>query len=451
MEYILILIAIPFLIIIFILLKSFQLPALIRKAEECIEANDFSKATEIIQKILNKKKDFIPAKYLRATILMKQRQYVMAISELTNILATPDFNKFTSELNIHYQLAFLYNETKNYQREIEEYIAILRFKPDDEKANHRVGHAFYMQKKYKQAKEHLMKALALDPQLKDSYRPLGVSCFKVSDYTNAEHFLTQSLLQTTDPSEAQYYLGLIFQMKKDYENALLMFEKSKNDRKFFTDSLYKIGDIYSDLQNYTNAISYLEQGLVNLKENSEETHAYRYLLAECYEHENKIKEAVYHWEKIFAENPSYKSTRLKLEGYKELLENKSLMNLFSSSIEDLQPFISYIISTIHFNIASKEKISQNEYHYKAYNIKHINEPPLLICFNRTTREITEGQIIEFLRKISEENCKSGIYITTSRFSIRAKATSSSKMIDLYDIEFVNKVIEKSYVFKEKSK
>jgi restriction endonuclease Mrr len=84
----------------------------------------------------------------------------------------------------------------------------------------------------------------------------------------------------------------------------------------------------------------------------------------------------------------------------------------------------------------------NEYIYNSYNIKRINDPPMLVCFNKTTREISEGQIIDFYKRINNEKCKGGIYITTSKFSLRAKSNASSKMIDLYDSEFVSKSMEK---------
>ena len=84
----------------------------------------------------------------------------------------------------------------------------------------------------------------------------------------------------------------------------------------------------------------------------------------------------------------------------------------------------------------------NEYLYKTYNIKRINDPPMLVCFNKTTREISEGQVIDFYKRINNEKCKGGIYITTSKFSLRAKSSASSKMIDLYDSDFVSKAMEK---------
>ncbi len=424
------------------IIRGFQYPAKIRKAEESLEAGDINAASEIIKKILDKKKDYVPARYLKAMILIKQKQYLMAISELNAILLIPDYGSHIKELDIHYNLAFLYSETKSWQKEIEEYKIILGFNPEDVKANHRLGHALYRQGDYKKVKELLTRAVVLDPNLQDSYLPLGISCFQISDYEKAEQYLLKSLSSAGENVEAHYYLGLIFKMKKDYENALRMFEFARKDRYFFIKCLYKIGEIHFENENYETVIDELEQGLNHLPKNTEESHEYRFLLAEAYEHENKIDEAIHHWEKIASENPDFRSVRIKLDSYREIIENKYMMTLFQSPLEELQTLISEVITGMQYNIIAKEKQTPNEYQYRAYNIKRINDPPLLIYFNRTTREITEGQILDFYKRINDEKCKSGIYITTSKFSLKAKSTAAMKMIELYGSDYISRALEK---------
>ncbi len=441
-QYIFIILFTLIAIALIFILRTLSYPVKIRKAEEYMEDGEYGKSSEIIKGILEKRKDYVPARYLRAQILMKQGQYLLAISELNSILTLPDFGKYIKELDIHYHLANLYNLTKNYPKEIEEYRIILTFNPDDLNANHRIGHAYYRKKDYRRVKEHLTKAIIIDPALKDCYLPLGISCFKISDYVKAEEYLTQAMKVPGNHTDAEFYLGLIYKMKKDYDNAFLMLDKAKSKKEYTVKSHYNIGEIHYEMGQYREAIDVLEKGLPSVKEKNEEALAYRYLLAECYEHENKIKEAVHHWEKIAAENPDFRSTKIKLDSYRQILEDNNLMTLFNTSLEELQPMIIEIISSLNYNIISKERITANEYQYKAYNIKRINDPPILIYFNRTTREISEGQIIEFQKNINNEKCKSGIYITTSRLSLRAKSGAQTKGIDYYDAEFVNRSVEK---------
>lgn len=441
MNYIIFALTLVIISISIMILKSLRIPMSIRRAEEFIAEGNYSGASEIVKIVLNKKKDYPPARYIKARILIIQSQYILAISELNSILTLPDFSKYISELEIHSHLAELYNLTKNYQKEIEEYKAILSFNPDDIKANHRLGHAFYQLKSYKNAREYLLKTAILDPGTTDVFLPLGVSCFKISDYQKAEQYLLKAFELKKD-SESQFYLGSIYKMKKDYENAVIMLENSKNDRRFLTGSLYMLAEMSFENEDYNVAIEYLEKGLNSLKEKDEESLAYRYLLAECYENENKIKEAVHHWSKIEVENPNYRSTKIKLEAYRTILDNANMMQFFQTSLEELQPYIRDMIAGLNFNIVNAEKLSMNEYLYKTYNIKRINDPPMLVCFHKTTREISEGQIIDFYKRINNEKCKGGIYITTSKFSLRAKSSASSKMIDLYEGDFVSRAMEK---------
>jgi len=422
--------------------KYLSYPSKIRKAGEYLEEGDIAKASSLIKEVLEKKKDYIPARYIRAQILIKQNQYLLAISELNNILMMPDMNKYISELDIHYHLATLYNETRNWQKEIEEYKKILSFNDDDARAHYRIGHALYRQKDYKKVREHLTKALILDPSLKDSYLPLGIACFNISDYEKAEEYLANAITLPGDHSEVEYHLGYIYKMKKDYDRAVRMLENAKKSREFFIRSIHRLGEIFYEQGMFSEAIEQLESGLKSLKGKTDESLSYRYLLAECYENENSIREAVHHWEIIEKEHPNYRSTKLKLDSYKNILDNKNMMVLFTSSADELQKIISDIISILNYNIISGEKLSQNAFQYKTYNIKKINDPAVLIFFDRTTREITEQDIIEFYKRLHGEKCKSGIYLTTSKFSLKARASATSRMIEIYDSEFLQKVLEK---------
>ncbi len=419
-----------------------QYPSKIRKAEELLDEGETSRASEIVKLILERKKDYVPARYLRAQILVRQKQYLLAISELNSILTLTDFKKYVDELEIHYMLAELYHETQQWQKEIESYRKILQFNPEDVNANHRVGLVYYRQNDFAEARNHLLKAINLDPSLTDTLAPLGVSSYHMAEYEDSEQYLLKAIEKNPSNHEAHFFLGMIYKMKKDHEAAINMFEDAKLEKKYYLRSQHSLGQIYFENEMYDKAIEILEHGLTSLKEGDENNLEYRYLLAECYEQQNKIQEAVHHWEKISQMNPNYRSTQMKLEDYRSILDHKNLRFLFTSSLTELQPLITEIIAQLNFSIVSKREISNNEYMYKCFSVKRINEPPILIYFNRTTREITEGQIAAFHKRIIEEKCKSGMYITTSRFSIRAKSAASSRMIELMDARFLQKTMEK---------
>src|SRR4030042_3025245 len=131
MRYAIVIFCVVIIIIIIFILKSTSFPAKIRKAEEYLDGGFISKANEIVKKILERKGDYVPARYLRALILMKQDQYLLAVHEFNAVLSLPNFNKFINEIDIHYHLARLYNETKNFPKEIDEYKIILTFNQDN--------------------------------------------------------------------------------------------------------------------------------------------------------------------------------------------------------------------------------------------------------------------------------------------------------------------------------
>ena len=66
---------------VFLFLRAMQYPSKIRKAEEFLDEGETSRASEIVKLILERKKDYVPARYLRAQILVRQKQYLLAISQ----------------------------------------------------------------------------------------------------------------------------------------------------------------------------------------------------------------------------------------------------------------------------------------------------------------------------------------------------------------------------------
>lgn len=425
-----------------LMLKKFQIPARVRRAEEYFNENEILKASEIIKLVLEKRKDYVPARYLRAQILIAQNQFLLAISELNSIFQLPEFQRFVNEVDLHYKLADLYNQTQQWQKEIEEYKLILTFNPGDVKANYRVGHVLYRQNKYQEVKIYLTTALEGDPSLTDCLIPLGASCFHLSEFDAAESYLLKAVDNNPNQLEAHYYLGLIYKGKRDYETAIRMLDNAKRDSRFLDKCLFQLGEIYFENGLYDKAVEVLDQGVGRLKGEDEESLAYRYLLAECFEMLNKISEAIYHWEQIAKKNSNYRSVRLKLEDYTRILGNENMKILFTQSMEELQPLLVEIISGLNYNIISKHPVSRDEYYFKGFNIKRINEPPIIVYFNRTTKEISEGQILEFQKLINREKCKSGIYFTTSKFSLKAKSAASSRLIEILDSTYLHKAVEK---------
>ena len=199
-----------------LILRTVQLPGKIKKAEELFRIGNESEASEIVKRILERKKDYPPAKYLRARLLFNQKQYLLAISEFNQILQLPEFSKFIRELDIHVALAELYNLTHQWQKEVEEYKMILSFDPENIEANHRVGITLYKQGRFRDARDSLMKAVAKSPNLFDCFLPLGIACYNLGEYTNSEEFLLKAAErpQQSGIEEGYYFLGLIYKGKR---------------------------------------------------------------------------------------------------------------------------------------------------------------------------------------------------------------------------------------------
>lgn len=430
------------LVITAVMFRSSNLSGKLKKAKQLLDEGQLSESSKLVRGVLDKQKDNVQARYLRAQILMQEKQYLMAISELNGLLNMPDLKQFISETEIHYNLAEMYNATGNFKKEIEEYRIILIFKPDDIKANLRLGLALYSRKDYKGAKIHLMKTAQGEPKQPLSFLPLGVSLLKLKEYENAEEWLLKALEIDNENIEAKFHLGSLFKNKKAYESAIAMLGQSKNDPKFYLPSLMQIGEMYFEQELYDKAIETLEPALKKTSDPLPESLALRYLLASCYESSGMLREAINQWEIIFKNDSDYRDTKKNLDNYKNIMRNEQLMEMFSMTMEELQPYIADILLGFNYNIISQGHVSANEYKYKAYNMKRISAPPTVIVFDRTTREIDDTQLNKVEAIMESEKCKNGIYMTTGSFSLKVRSLAPTKQIELYDGIFLSKAIEK---------
>ena len=423
--------------------RANRLTVKMKKAEQAFEIEDFQTANAIVREILETHKDNVPAKYLKAKLLMRQTQYIQAIFELNSILAIENYKNHANELDIRTNLALLYHETKNYEKEVKEYKAVAAIDPDNVIANEKLGHAMFTKKNYQAALGYLLKVNELSKNHNCS-TAIGICYYMLNNFESAEDFLLHSLRENDDNDEARYYLGSINCMRRTYTEAVPFLELAKRHQKYFLKSTYLLGLIYYEKDNYEQAIATLESGLKSLKDRTDEAAEYRYLLANAYEIEGKIKEATYHWDKISNDTPEFKDVKDKLDSYRTIMSNPHLIELFSTTIEDNQPLIKEIIALLQYNVVSSTKISANEYQYKALNIKRPNEPPSLVTYFKTTKELNENYMNDFQRKITSNKCKSGIFITTGSFSPRVKLNiDSKKEINLIDADELSKLIERA--------
>jgi tetratricopeptide (TPR) repeat protein len=430
-------------IIVLTIWRTNRLSAKIKRAEQAFENGDFQTAGTIVQEILEAHNDSVPAKYIKAKLLIRQSQYLQAIFELNSILAIAEYREYVEELDMRTNLALLYHETQDYGKEIDEYKLISDLDPNNVVANERLGHAMFTKKNYKAALDYLLKVNQL-AEYHNCSTMIGISYYMMKEYESAEDYLLRAINDNAENNEARYYLGSINFMRRAYTDAIQFLDLAKKDKKYFIKSVLLLGTIYYEKSDYEQTVKVLESGLKSLKDKAEEAAEYRYLLANAYEILGKIKEATYHWEKISMDTPGYRDVRDKLDSYRTVMSDPNLAELFSKSIEENQTLIKEILALLQYNVLSSEKISNSEYYYKALNIKRPNEPPTLIVYLKTTRELNETHISDFQKKIALDKYKSGIFITTGTFNARAKVSvSSRKEIDLIDAEALLRLIEKT--------
>ena len=115
-----------------------------------------------------------------------------------------------------------------------------------------------------------------------------------------------------EDSETHYNLGIAYKEMGLVDDAIKEFQTSKNDAKRFLQSSTMLGVCYIEKGLYSLAIDVLQSALLTMKDKDDSYWALRYELAEAYEKNRNLKEALAMYTEIYGWNAKFRNVAEKL-------------------------------------------------------------------------------------------------------------------------------------------
>jgi tetratricopeptide (TPR) repeat protein len=115
-----------------------------------------------------------------------------------------------------------------------------------------------------------------------------------------------------EDSETHYNLGIAYKEMGLVDDAIKEFQTSRNDEKRFLQSSTMLGVCYIEKGLYSLAIDVLQSALLTMKDKDDSYWALRYELAEAYEKNRNLKEALALYTEIYGWNAKFRSVSDKL-------------------------------------------------------------------------------------------------------------------------------------------
>jgi len=260
--------------------------------------------------------------------------------------------------------------------------------------------------------------------------------------------IATALKLAPDNSETLYYHGKILKSKKNYAQALSALEKAARKQEIRSKCFFERGCCYLETNSLEKAEFEFTRAIKSSKQLSAPEVLYsRYLLADCYERQRNIDQAIEQWEAISAVNPKFRNTAQKLAEYSDLRTNDHMKEYLTLIKEEFfkmcrditEQYFDYPVQALKetkmgCTILAVEKGSEQWLNTR--------KKPQLLIFSRDGHTITES----FLRSVHEEMKKQAVVtshiITSGAFSPDAIKFAENRPFNLIDRQKLERIVEK---------
>ena len=306
-----------FVVILIFLFKIFFAPKKISTLRNLMKEENFKQAIIIAKEILAKDKNNNEVHYCLGEAYYQQKKFELALIEF-KIAEKSGVYENIEEKKLRERLGELCSKFDDLDESLKEYVLLISKYPNDHTYYFLAGDLFEKKGLESQAIKYYSDCIKINSNYVPALLKLGIIMHKSKRHTEASSYLQSVISKEPDNYEAYFYLGMIAKSESNYKNALKYFEKSSKDNELKVRSLMERGMVYIVQKNYEEAIIELDRALKNCTEENNIKMNIRYVLANCYELNRNVTEAISLWEQIYTINPKFKDVSEKLSNYQEL-------------------------------------------------------------------------------------------------------------------------------------
>jgi len=252
---------------------------LILAVQNC-QKNNFEKAEELCNKILNIDPDHFDTIFLLGSLSVQTKNFDIAEKFLNKAIQIQPNN-----INAHLNLAILFKELRNFEKSISCYQKAIKIQPNHARSHNDLGVAFKELREFQKSKNCFQKAIEIDSNYVPAYINLGNILKELGDYKKA--IINYQKAIQIQPNNLKPYLnlGILFEDQGEIGKAIEYYEKivhyeTGNLRIHFALNNLKNENINSDLKNNIEKI-------IKEKKSTKANLAYGHLLLSKYEYSLK--------------------------------------------------------------------------------------------------------------------------------------------------------------------
>lgn len=332
----------------------------LKNITQAYEEEKYDVAMKIINNLDTKYRKDSLILWISANINLKQQQYILAMVNLQNILECGIFNKDVKEIEVREMLAFLYEETGNTKKAIDEYEIIVKLDDQNYDALYKAGKNCYKHGEYASSQKYLSLAAKINDTNPELFFMLSDSFYKLKSYHAASQNIQKSIALDSVNPYYHFLYGKILYAERNYNSAATELELAYNsDINEKDEILLFLGNTYYELLDYNKARDYYSKVLDKEDTFGEKVIDERYKYAETLVKNKQFEAAVNNWTIIKSLRSIYLDVESKVKTYATIINNSAFrLALEMDIIEYLEKHLYRILTlngyvvTEHFKRSS---------------------------------------------------------------------------------------------------
>ena len=188
------------------------------------------------------------------------------LKENGKISESIDANKKSLKLNpndaeVHNNLGFVYQETKDYNEAKLWYDEAIRLQPNYIAALHNLGLIYHLQEKYDKAELNYREAIKIKPNYSPAYINLGNVLIRQGKFIEAEDCYIQVIKFEKENPEVYNNLGVVLQKLGKINEAKTAYEQALKYKNNYAEAHYNMGSCLQKLNEFDDALKSYKQAL----------------------------------------------------------------------------------------------------------------------------------------------------------------------------------------------
>jgi tetratricopeptide (TPR) repeat protein len=421
-------------------------PRKIGSIERLIESGNVKSALRQVKVLLVRNERNIDAHWLLGECYRKENRPELALVEYKYIINAARFSHAASKRKVLERLGEMYLQLGQLDEAQKEFILLSKIEPDNYELSFKIARLFEERDYTDSALSHYLKVIGQNPSYAPAHFRLGVIYFKKNALSEAGQELLEAVKLDKENYAAYYYLGKIARMTGDKNRALSMFDKALHDGELRQRSYLEKATIFVAEKTYEDAIDHLLKAAELGEKDTAVIMAVRYVLAQCYESIDDLRNAVEQWEWLYERKPGYADVEAKLSLYGALRADDKLKDFLIAPGDKFSQYCEHIITLLGLKVHQVISSNTDTRDYTAYDA---DRRPMrgvsglcLVRLIRSTDPVGYEEARGLYDAMRKMNASRSICVTASKFTKNAVEFSQIRPVDLIEKDELTKLLQK---------